>query len=524
MSSSKTNGSHLKLVSDGPEEDVDGLVGKTLTKNYTVLAKLGQGGMGAVYKAKHHTLRTQVAIKVLRAGMGKLAAERFIYEARTVAQVKSPHIVQVMDFFQDDDERYCLVMELVEGIDLGEVVEREGPLPVERVVAVVQQMAWALAAAHKLGIVHRDLKPENVMVTDVGGSDFVKIMDFGIAAVTDPETRERLDRRQMTLSMGGIVGTPEYMAPEQVAGDPPDARTDIYALGVVTYFLLTGSMPIAQVEGGSVAGLLTRILHEQPTPIGQHMPELAPLWLPLSKALAKDRADRYADVQAFADALIEAAGLPARPSRVSGQHQAIGAAAHAPTLDATGTRRAVDTAAPTRDAPQAAAAPPMRKEPSALPLIAGLGVLLAVCVGLAYAITLRGGTVTEPALEGSAAETSPLPEPEPRPRVERVAAPRPEPREPPRVERVVAPPPRVVETRPEPSTARPEPAPPPRMETSTALSADEETLLQRACGERGNPARCRSAVRDHCPACDEEQPLRCRLARVRAGLACPGGR
>lgn len=520
MSNSRTNGNHLRLVTDVAEAEAeqDELVGKDLTNKYTVRRRLGRGGMGTVYLAEHHTLKTEVAIKVLNPDMGKVAAERFGYEARTAAQIKSPHIVRVTDFFQDEAGNYCLVMEYVEGSTLAEIVEREGPLPVERVLGIVQQAGWALAKAHEVGIVHRDIKPENVMVTDVGGSEFVKIMDFGIAAVVDEEQRKRLDRRKMTLELSGIIGTPEYMAPEQAAGDPPDARTDIYALAVVTYYLLTGSVPI---ESDSIADLLSKIIHQPPRPIGERIPALAPLWLPLSKALAKDRNDRFAGVQAFIDALLEAAGMPTRPSRVSGQHQAL-AMAHAPTLDATGARRAaIDSSAPTRSAPPVAGRRPPRRQPWGWPLVAGLGGLLFASIAIAYAITLRGGTQAEPALEEPAAETLPTveadPDPEPPPRVERVVAPRPE-RSAPRVERRE--PERAVEARPEPRPA----SPPPRAETAAGLSEDDASLLRRVCVERFHRALCGAAVADHCPACGEEQPPQCRLARARAGRTCPGGR
>ena len=371
---------HLVTEADAEQtEQDDPLVGETISKKYTILRRIGQGGMGSVYLAEHHTLKTEVAIKVLNPNMGKVAAERFHYEARTASQIKSPHIVQVLDFFEDEDKNFCLVMEFVQGTTLAEIVEREGPLSAERTLNIVQQVAWALAKAHEVGIVHRDIKPENIMVTDVGGSEFVKLMDFGIASVISEDQRKRLNRRHMTLELSGIIGTPEFMAPEQVACEPPDARTDIYALAAVCYFLLTGGR--LPVWSENVSELLSKIIHQAPTPIGEHIPDLAPLWLPLSKALAKARNDRYVHVQAFVDALTEAAGLPVRPSRASGQHQSLGTVAHAQTIDATVARRrpmAIDSQASTQDSRSSG--------PNLRVLAAGLGAFLALAMAMAFLI------------------------------------------------------------------------------------------------------------------------------------------
>ena len=206
------------------------MVGKTLGK-YRILDKIGRGGMGVVYRGIDETLDREVAIKAISPELVEdELVRRFRAEAVTLAKVNHPNIASVYELFRDDD-RLLMVMELVRGQTFEQLITEAGPLPVERSTALVGQILDALGHAHRAGIVHRDLKPANLMLTDAG---VVKVMDFGIARVSGTE--------RMT-SDGLMVGTPAYMSPEQVRGGEVDGRTDLYAVGVVFYRLLTAKLP-----------------------------------------------------------------------------------------------------------------------------------------------------------------------------------------------------------------------------------------------------------------------------------------
>src|SRR4029453_16749635 len=207
------------------------MVGQTVGK-YRVFERIGRGGMGTVYRALDETLDREVAIKVLNPELSDPEiARRFRAEAVTVARLNHPGIATIYELFQREDQ-WLMVMEFVRGETLEHLVGRIGPLPAERAADMCQQALVALGHAHRLGVVHRDLKPGNLMLTE-GGS--VKIMDFGIARVAGTEH---------LTNAGSMMGTPAYMAPEQVLGHEVDARADLYAIGVVLYRLATGKLPL----------------------------------------------------------------------------------------------------------------------------------------------------------------------------------------------------------------------------------------------------------------------------------------
>ncbi|MEW5741415.1 MAG: protein kinase [Myxococcota bacterium] len=266
---------------------------------------LGEGSMGQVFKGRHAMLGRVAAIKVLRPEQYKNREliQRFFQEARTVNQINHEHIVEISDFVEEPGPDgpsivYC-VMELLDGRSVDEEL-RAGPLSLARTVSIVEQLADALAAAHRVGVVHRDVKPENVMLIHRAGShDYVKVLDFGVAKLTAP------DGKSMVATMdGAIIGTPICMSPEQAQGDAVDARTDIWAVGVILYRLLAGVLPFDAPNFTSIAvKIITAPMPPLPdkTPTGEPIPpELARL---VSRCLEKDREKRPQKMEEVREAL-----------------------------------------------------------------------------------------------------------------------------------------------------------------------------------------------------------------------------
>jgi serine/threonine protein kinase len=296
----------------------DQLVGQTLDGRYFIERKIGEGGMGVVYSAKHSVIERPLAIKVLKREALRDAATitRFVQEAKAASRIGHPNIVDVTDFGTTPEGLTYSVMEYVKGITLALVVKTQAPLPVARAAAIAQQLARALGAAHEKGIVHRDLKPENIFLVDRDGRpDFVKIVDFGIAKVTPIDgtaAGPRLTRA------GSVFGTPEYMAPEQAAGRSDiDGRVDIYALGIILYEMITGKLPL---KGDSTVRTIAMQLLDPIVPPTQIRPDLEigpECEAIVMKALAKRRDERYrtmAELQAALEQL-----LRHRPARAPGQ-------------------------------------------------------------------------------------------------------------------------------------------------------------------------------------------------------------
>jgi hypothetical protein len=256
---------------------------------YEILAPLGAGGMGEVYSARDPQLDRPVAIKVLTASRATgPQLDRFQREARAVARITHPHICTIYDVGDFEGVPF-LVMELLEGETLADRLER-GPLPVDRALVSAGQIASALDAAHRKGVIHRDLKPGNVMVTASG----VKLLDFGLAKLKDVEDAEALERSTKSLRLteqGTVLGTVPYMAPEQVEGRQADARTDIFALGVILYEMTSGRPPF---EGRSSATVMASILTHDPQPLSSVRPGVpAGVDRVVKKCLAKDPDERW---------------------------------------------------------------------------------------------------------------------------------------------------------------------------------------------------------------------------------------
>jgi serine/threonine protein kinase len=246
------------------------LIGQYLDGRYLVKRLIGEGGMGLVYEAEHVDIGRRVAVKLLHAAFTRQSevVARFRAEARAATRIGHPHIIEVFDSGTTVDGAVYFVMEYLEGRDLSDAIEREGPLPAARVISIGRDICQALAAAHKAGIVHRDMKPENVfLISRDGRRDFVKVLDFGIAKTLDASG----DRVGRLTSPGIAMGTPEYMAPEQAAGGTTDHRVDVYALGAIFYEMLCGRPPH---EGANIMEVLTRKATEPVRPIADLRPDL----------------------------------------------------------------------------------------------------------------------------------------------------------------------------------------------------------------------------------------------------------
>jgi serine/threonine-protein kinase len=309
-------GAPVRMPSLPPNQDP--LINNVIQGRYKVLNQIGEGGMGVVYIAEHVDIEKKVALKVLRDDFSKRpeVVARFKQEARSAGKIGNEHIVDVTDFGQLDQGGVYFVMEYLQGQGLSDVIRSE-VLGVERAAAIVLQIAEALNAAHKLGIVHRDLKPENIfLVEDDSKRDFVKILDFGIAKISDRDSEG-----QRLTKTGMIFGTPEYMSPEQAAGKPLDHRVDIYALGCIMFEMFTGMVPF---EGETFMAVLTQHMFEPVPRLEDVNPDIDvpdPIKQVVYKAMEKDKDDRYADMTELSEDLegkLEALGYVA-PFREGGR-------------------------------------------------------------------------------------------------------------------------------------------------------------------------------------------------------------
>ena len=271
--------------------------GQTLAGKYRIDRVLGAGAMGLVLAATHLVLGSRVAIKVMLGG-GKRAPEheeRFLREARVASMLRSEHAAKVLDVGTTEQGATYIVMEYLDGCDLGALLQARGALPVEEAVSYMLQACEAIAEAHGLGIVHRDIKPANLfLTTGVSGTPCVKVVDFGIA--------KQLDDAPALTQAGAALGSPLYMSPEQMRGSRDvDARSDIWALGVTLYELLAGVTPF---HADTLLAVVTMINLDPPTPLMEYRPDVpASLAAVIFQCLEKNRERRWPSVSAFATAL-----------------------------------------------------------------------------------------------------------------------------------------------------------------------------------------------------------------------------
>lgn len=278
----------------------DALIGQVIDGRYKIFKKLGEGGMGEVYAAEHVHIDKRFAIKLLKSEIvsNQEAVTRFQQEARSSSSIKHRNIIAIEDFGKLADGRIYMCMELLNGQALNDLIQ--SPQPLDRLLNILIQTGHGLAAAHARNIVHRDMKPENIFVTFQNNEDIPKILDFGIAKVAGNEGQNNLTRT------GTIFGTPFYMAPEQALGNPVDARTDIYAMGVIMYEVFAGSLPF---QGESFMGILTQHITTDPEHVASRAakanrplpPGLAEI---IMACLQKNPAQRFGTMDELVNALI----------------------------------------------------------------------------------------------------------------------------------------------------------------------------------------------------------------------------
>ncbi len=286
----------------------DPLIGHVLNNRFRIESKIGEGGFGSVYRGVQLSNGRKVALKLLHPEMtkDKNLVARFRREGLVLCNLKDAHTITTYDFDQTSDGTLYIAMELLEGKSLHQVFQAQAPLDWRRVFKIISEMCSSLAEAHAQGVVHRDLKPENVYLENrAGNPEFVKILDFGIAKVMKGEA---IDPNQPNLTATGqTLGTLEYMSPEQLMGRTLDGRSDVYALGVVAYEMITKRLPFPDAKGP--AGLITAQIRQTPPPPSKANPNVS---VPpvvdkiILKCLEKDKNNRYADVTALATAVQEA--------------------------------------------------------------------------------------------------------------------------------------------------------------------------------------------------------------------------
>ena len=385
------------------------LIGEVIDGRYRCFKKLGEGGMGEVYAAEHVHIEKRFAIKLLKAEIvsNPEAVKRFQQEARSSSSIKHRNIIAVEDFGKLPDGRIYMCMEMLDGSALNEMIQH--PLTADRLLNILIQAGHGLAAAHAKGIVHRDMKPENIFVTHDASGDVPKLLDFGIAKVAGNDGQNNLTRT------GTIFGTPFYMAPEQALGNPVDARTDIYALGVIMYECFAGSLPF---QGESFMGILTQHITTEPEPVAQRAAKAGralPMGLAeiITRCMQKNPAHRFQTMDELVNALISVYRQVAGPGMSSYMEAfPVGSAQHI----SSPTPGPMTSGAPTYVPPhqsqpyvphQSQPVQQMGSGPSAaigssqlyapavtpkskLPLIIALAVVVAVGAGIA-AVVLFGG-------------------------------------------------------------------------------------------------------------------------------------
>jgi serine/threonine-protein kinase len=279
------------------------LSGQLLDARYQVLKKLGEGGMSYVYQAKEVSSGDIVAIKVLspKLAADRSSVERLRREAGLAMRLDHPNVCRILRLGESEDGLIYLVMPYLQGELLSDREVKGGPMDVALGVMLLRQVCAGLQHAHELQIVHRDLKPENIMLVPDGDGDKAVVMDFGLAK------ERRADPAVQKLTATGIIlGTPEFMSPEQIRGKPLDARSDVYALGIVAFEMFTGKLPF---QGRNAQEMMIARLRGSPTPLRQVRPDMPPaLEKALAKSLESDPDKRYTTAVEFADALTAAGG------------------------------------------------------------------------------------------------------------------------------------------------------------------------------------------------------------------------
>ncbi len=357
------------------------LLGSIVAERYHILKKLGEGGMGTVYLAEHVKMGRKAALKVMNPGMNSDpdAIARFNREAANASRLNHPNVCGIYDFGETPEGLIYLAMEFIEGESLTSLIEKNGFLAAPRAAAIIHQAADALGVAHDYGIVHRDLKPDNIMIAKGrDGSDQVKVVDFGIAKASSSDA-------QKVTKTGLVVGTPEYMSPEQLAGDKLDGRSDIYSLGLVAFNCLTGMLPF---PSNSAQEAMIMRLTDLPKTLAEMKPDVewpAELQAVMDKVLQRDFEERYQKAADFGRDMVKSVeNMPATVA-AAGATMVIGASAAA---DLPKTRMAPKGGATAKveAAPAPVAVAPAKKSPVGM-IIAAVAVLAAIGAGV---VMLKG--------------------------------------------------------------------------------------------------------------------------------------
>jgi serine/threonine protein kinase len=364
-----------------------------LDGQFQILQKVGSGGMGAVYKALQPSMNRMVGIKILHPKLAnrKDLVSRFRREARAMSHLTHPNTVKVFLYGELDDGSLYIVMEFLEGKNLNQTVRSEGAFPWERALPVLIQACGALDEAHKMGIVHRDLKPENVFLCQQGGmKDYPKVLDFGLAKVTEREMRPG----SIILTQEGMVfGTPEFMSPEQAQGKVLTAGSDIYSLAVILYEVLTTKLPF---EAKTAMDYIQAHVTAKPIPIAERTGKTFPplLWPVIARALAKEPEDRYASAADFATAMQAVlAGATELPASLTPP----AAAAVAPAV--VHSTPAPKPAAPPLVREAASTKPDAKTAKQSLETVGDRGTPIGLLIGVAAACLVLGVLITVAAMK-----------------------------------------------------------------------------------------------------------------------------
>lgn len=389
------DGTALRSAAGGSD-----LVGSIVADRYHIMKKLGEGGMGQVYLAEHVKMGRKSALKVMHPGMKADvdAISRFNREAANASRIAHPNVAAVYDFGETPDGIIYLAMEFVDGPPLTKIIEEQGALPPKRAGEIVRQVAEALAVAHDMSIVHRDLKPDNIMVAKTrDGGDLVKVVDFGIAKAAGAES-------QKVTKTGLVVGTPEYMSPEQLAGDKLDGRSDIYSLGLVAFNMLTGKLPF---PSDSAQESMIMRLTDAPKPLAEMKPEVAwpaDVQQVMDKALSRDVTQRYQNATEFGNALYRAIDRMPETAAAEMGTQVMGAAAIPATrvASAPAANGAATVAVPTpvaSDVVTQSAAPAKKK--NMIPLMGGIAAVVVIGGGAAFMLRNNGNNPASAAADST---------------------------------------------------------------------------------------------------------------------------
>jgi serine/threonine protein kinase len=416
------DGSTLQDVRSAEEQNL----GKILAGKYRIDGFLKRGGMGSVYRGTHVMLDKPVAIKLIKPELvtSEDTIRRFQREARAASQLSHPNIVAVYDLGQAEDGMLYIAMELVSGESLKDHVKKQGPMEPHRATRIVKAIASALALAHQNNIIHRDLKPQNIMMTrDNEGREIPKLLDFGIAKTFDPDS-------PALTSTGMVLGTPQYMSPEQAAGKPVDARADLYSLGIIFYEMLAGKVPF---DDPSIPAILVKHLNEMPKRPSELREDLpSSLEQIVLRCLEKDPEKRFAGAEEFSSALASAdttvavaeegptVGIPALTQEPSRVRTEIPPPPLPPTI--------VSPPHPTETFSEPTVREPGRKKRSPLPILGLIAILLFILGGVSLFLVMRGEDPSDSESADAAALSIPGPDTTPiSPEVEEDETP-PEPR------------------------------------------------------------------------------------------------